>query len=275
MASTDGYNYSGMSHFIEEFQNPFTDRPFIYEMEENYGSLWQFRDCVVGWSLGLSRYKGYTHVLHKESNSPAFLPFNVLEKVILVEQLHARYIVIGIQAVNAEDIELEHVHSIVVKVGDGSAQFDVEGMLTKLSNTTQEELADLLRSMYSPWTAKDAESENRRLNRILQSLTYYMARSTRSTPIATPTAIPPVAVSGVTASGSGAQSSNSKSTARPPGRASPRVRSRVEREQLESSRKRRRASIGNGSSGSGMTHVDNQGRGDAKEVPNYEKFTAI
>jgi hypothetical protein len=24
-----------------------------------------------------------------------------------------------------------------------------------------------------------------------------------------------------------------------------------------------------------MTHVDNQGRGDAEEVPDYEKFTAI
>jgi hypothetical protein len=165
-----------MSHFIEEFQNPFTDRPFIYEMEENYGSLWQFKDCVVGWSLGVSRYKGYTHLLHKESNSPAFLPLNVLEKVILIEQFHTRYIeVIGIQVVNANGVELEHVHSIVVKVGDGSAQFDVEGMLTNLSNTAQEELTDLLQSMYSPWTAMDAKSENRRLNRILQSLTRYLA----------------------------------------------------------------------------------------------------
>jgi hypothetical protein len=223
MASTDGYNYSGMSHFIEEFQNPFTDRPFISEIEENYGSLWQFRDCVVEWSLGVSRYKGYTHLLYKESNSPAFLPLNVLEKVILIEQFHARYIVIGIQAVNAEGVELEHVHSIVVKVGDGSAQFDVEGMLTNLSNTTQEELADLLRSMYSPWTATDVESENRRLNRILQLLSCYLARSTRSTPIEMPNAIPPVASSGITASGSGAQESNSRSTARPPGRATPRV----------------------------------------------------
>jgi hypothetical protein len=41
----------------------------------------------------------------------------------------------GIQAVNAEGVELEHVYSIVVKVGDGSAQFDMEGMLTNLSNT--------------------------------------------------------------------------------------------------------------------------------------------
>jgi hypothetical protein len=275
MASTNGYNYSRMSHFIEEFQNPFIDRPFISEMEESYGSLWKFRDCVVGWSLGVSRYKGYTHLLHKESNSPAFLPLNVLEKVILIEQFHARYIVIGIQVVNAEGVELEHVYSIVVKVGDGSTQFDVEGMLTNLSNIAQEELADLLRSMYSPWTATDAELENRRLNQILQSLLRYLARSTRRTPMATPTVIPPVAASGVTASGSGAHASNSRSTARPPGHASPRVRNRVEGEQPESSRKRWRASTGAGSSRSGMTHVDNQGRGDAKEVPDYEKFTAI
>ena len=130
MASTDGYDYSRMSHFIEEFQILFTDRPFISEMEENYKSLWQFKDCVVGWNLGVSQYKGYIHLLHKESNSPAFLPLNVLEKIILIEQFHARYIVIGILAINAEGIKLEHVHSIVVKVGDGSAQFDVEGMLT-------------------------------------------------------------------------------------------------------------------------------------------------
>jgi hypothetical protein len=275
MASTEAYNYSGMSHFIEEFQTPFTDRPFISEMVENYGTLWKFRDCVVGWSLGVSRYKGFTHILHKESNSPAFLPLNVLEKVILIEQFHSMYIVIGIQAVNAEGAELDHVHSIIVKVGDGSAQFDVEGLLTNLSNTAQEELADLLRSMYSPWTATDAESENRRLNRILQSLSRYLARSTRRTPMATPTIIPPVAASGITASGSGAQASNSRSTARPPGRASPRVRSQVEGEQPESSRKRRRVSTGAGSSGSSMTHIDNQGQGDAEEAPNYEKFTAI
>jgi hypothetical protein len=104
MASTDGYDYSGMSHFIEEFQNSFTERPFISKMEENYGYLWQFRDCVVGWSLGISRYKGYTHLLHKESNSPTFLSINVLEKVILIEQFHGRYIVIGIEAVNAESM---------------------------------------------------------------------------------------------------------------------------------------------------------------------------
>ena len=83
MASTEGYVYSEMSYFIEEFQNQFTDRPFIFEMDENYGFLWQ--DCVVGWRLGVSRYKEYTHLHHKESNSPTFLPLNVLEKVIRIE----------------------------------------------------------------------------------------------------------------------------------------------------------------------------------------------
>ena len=57
---------------------------------------------------------------------------------------------IGIQAVNVEGVELEHVHFIVVKVGDGSAQFDVDKMLKNLSNTMQEELADLFWPKYSP-----------------------------------------------------------------------------------------------------------------------------
>jgi hypothetical protein len=46
MAYSDGYDYSSMTHFIEEFRNPFLDRPFITEMEENYGMLWQFKSCV-------------------------------------------------------------------------------------------------------------------------------------------------------------------------------------------------------------------------------------
>jgi hypothetical protein len=62
------------------------------------------------------------------------LSLNVLEKVILIEQFHGQYIVIGIQAVSTDGIELDHVHSIVVKVRAGRAQFDVAGMLENLSN---------------------------------------------------------------------------------------------------------------------------------------------
>ena len=75
MAIFEGYDYSAMSPFIEEFQNPFSDRPFTIELEENYGSLWQLKKCVIGlWTLGVSRHNGHVHLLHKEANSPAFLP---------------------------------------------------------------------------------------------------------------------------------------------------------------------------------------------------------
>ena len=69
--------------------------------------------------------------------------------------------------------------------------------------------------------------------------------------------------------------SNSRSFTHPPGRTSPRVRSRVEVEQPKSARKRQKALIGSVNSGSGMMHVDNQGQGNAEEVLDYEKFTAI
>jgi hypothetical protein len=88
MANSNGYDYLGMFHFIEELQKLFPDTPFITETEENCGLLWQFEDCVVGWILGVSCYKGYAHLLYKESNFPKFLPPNVLEKVISIEQFH-------------------------------------------------------------------------------------------------------------------------------------------------------------------------------------------
>jgi hypothetical protein len=69
------------------------------------------------------------------------------------------------------------------------------------------------------------------------------------------------------------QASNSRSTARPIGRATPRVWSRIQDEQPKSSRKRRRSSADTGSSGSSLTHIDNRGGGDVQEVPDYEKFT--
>jgi hypothetical protein len=274
MAYMDGYDYSSMSHFIEEFRNPFSDRPFITKIEENYGMLWQFNDCVDRWMLGVSRYKGCAHLLHKKPNSPTFLPLNISEKVMFVEQFHNEYIVIGIQAVDTAGGEIAHVHSIVVKSGEGSAHFDVDGMLENLSSTGQQELADILHPKYSPWTAMDVESENRRLNQILQILTSYLVRLA-STPTAAPRGgVPLLGVSAVTTSRSGAQASNSRSTAHRSGRATPRVRSRVTTEETEPARKRRRSSTGAGSSGSGLTHVDNQGRRDVEEVPEFEKFTA-
>jgi hypothetical protein len=194
----------------------------------------------------------------------------VLEKVILMEKFHGQYIVIGIQAVTPEGSELEHVHSIVVNIG--GVQFDVDGMSNNLSSTGQGELVELLRLKYSPWTATDVDSESRRLNQILQMLTRYLARPARSASAVPRPGVIPVEASHVIASGSRAQASNSRSTARLSGRATPRVRSRIQEEQPKSSRKRRRSSAGVGSSGSGLTHIELRGRGEVEDVLDYEKF---
>jgi hypothetical protein len=180
--------------------------------------------------------------------------------------------VIGIQAITPEGSELEHVHSVVVKVGGGCAQFNIDGMLNNLSSSCQRELAELLRSKYSPWMAIDVDSESRWLNRILQALTRY-SRPAKSASAAPQPGVTHVDASHVTASGSGVQASNSHSTARPTGRATAKVRSRIQDEQPESSRKRRRSSAGTGSFGSNLTHIDNRGGGEVQDVPDYEKFT--
>jgi hypothetical protein len=91
----------------------------------------------------------------------------------------------------------------------------------------------MVRPRYSPWTATDVESENHRLNQILQTLTRYLVRPP-AIPIAAPHGgVPPLGISPATASRSGAQASNRRSTARPAGRATPRVRSRVTTEETE------------------------------------------
>jgi hypothetical protein len=48
---------------------------------------------------------------------------------------------LGLQAVNRDVIDMNHVHPIVVKVGDKRAQFDVEALME--SFTLQVDLATL------------------------------------------------------------------------------------------------------------------------------------
>jgi hypothetical protein len=76
-------------------------------------------------------------------NSPTFLPLNILEKIILVEQFYGQYLVIGLQSLNAEGVETDYIHSIVVKVGDSRAQFNEEGMYENLKSIGQLELEKL------------------------------------------------------------------------------------------------------------------------------------
>ena len=85
---TEEYDYSQSVHFLEEFKNPFPNKPFIEELEENYGKLWQFKNCVDSWTLGVCRFKKYVYLLHRESEIGPFLPLNIEEKVTVLENFH-------------------------------------------------------------------------------------------------------------------------------------------------------------------------------------------
>ena len=128
--------------------------PFIEEMEENYGKLWQFKDCVQGWTLGVSRFKNYVYLLHRESARGSFLPLNLDEKVMLLEKFYHEYIVITLQAVDARGEDTPHIHSIDAKISEvnsiGVPPFDINGLLDTLAGTSMEELRPELESKYVP-----------------------------------------------------------------------------------------------------------------------------
>ena len=94
MELVEDYDYSPSLPFIDEFENPFENVPFIDEMEENYGKLWQFKNCVRYWTLEVSRFKNYVYLLHRESNRGNFLPLKLNENVILLESFYQEYVVI-------------------------------------------------------------------------------------------------------------------------------------------------------------------------------------
>ena len=125
----------------------------------------------------------------------------MLEKIIVLEQFPSQYIVIGIQAVTHDGSQLQHVQSIVVKVGGGFVQFDVDGMLNNLSSSGQGELAELLQLKYSPWMATDVDSKSRRLNQLLQALIRFSRPASNALAASRPRVIP-IDASPITASGS-------------------------------------------------------------------------
>ena len=115
MVEEDSYDYLTSLPFITEFENPFNNMSFIKEMEENYGKLWYFKDCVRNWTLGVSRFKNYMYVLHYKSSRGRFLSLNLNEEVTLHENFYQEYVVITLQAVDATGEDTPHPHSIVVK----------------------------------------------------------------------------------------------------------------------------------------------------------------
>ena len=182
MEHEDSYNYSISLSFIIEFINPFEGVPFIEEMEENYRKLWQFKDCVRGWTLGVLRFKNYVYLLHRESSRGSFLPLNLDKKVTLLENFYQEYVVITLQAVDARGEDTSHIHSIVAKIGDSVAAFDINGLLDTLASISMEELRLELESRYVPWMYTSVESLFRKISSIYRTMSRYAARGGPNTP---------------------------------------------------------------------------------------------
>ena len=133
------YDYSATSLFLEEFINPFPDKSFLTEFHNNYGKLWTFKECVKEWTFGVSRFKSYVYLLHRESTRAPFLPLNVSEVTVL-ELFHKEYVVITIQGKTLSSEDMKHIHSIVVKLGEEGPAFDIQGLLDSLSGASIERL---------------------------------------------------------------------------------------------------------------------------------------
>ena len=172
MEQVDNYDYFPNLPFINKFENPFENVPFIEEMEENYRKLCQFKNSV----LGVSRFKNYVYLLHRESNKGNFLPLNLNEKVILLESFYQEYVVITLQAVDSDSADMEHIHSIVVKIGKGVAAFDINGLLDTLTGTSMEELRPELESKHVPWTYTSPDNAFRKISLIYRTMSRYAAR---------------------------------------------------------------------------------------------------
>jgi hypothetical protein len=46
MENTDNYDYSVTQHHLQPFENPLKDIPFLEEMEDTYGQLWEFKEHI-------------------------------------------------------------------------------------------------------------------------------------------------------------------------------------------------------------------------------------
>ena len=155
LQADDRNGHRGVLQLLSELSIPRRVRKPIPKQavfKENFGKLWQFKSCVDSWTLGVSRFKKYVYLLHRETPTGPFLPLNIDEKVTLLENFHQEYVVVMLQAVDSSGEDTNHLHSVVVKIGGNGADFDIDGLLQILDGTSMEVLRPELEAKYAPWT---------------------------------------------------------------------------------------------------------------------------
>ena len=200
------------------------------------------------------------------------MPLNLNEKVILLENFYQEYVVITLQAVDRDGADTKHIHSIVVKIGQGVAAFDINGLLDTLSGTSMEELHPELESKHVPWTYTSAESAFKKISSIYCTMSRYAARGGPNIPSLVNRSAPQYTPEGRAASQSRTQGNRSQANTNAPARHKRTTESSL---QADPSAKHRKSTPGAGSSASGLTHVDRRAGKTAESIPDYEKFAKV
>ena len=86
METQDNYDYSLTMPHLRPFINPFNDEPFISEMADAFGPLWEFKPHVQTWSFGVNWWKNYVYLCYRIEGKTTYLSWNEKEKVMLIEE---------------------------------------------------------------------------------------------------------------------------------------------------------------------------------------------
>ena len=190
----------------------------------------------------------------------------------LLENFYQEYVVITLQAVDARGEDTPHIHSIVAKIGDSVATFDINGLLDTLVGTSREELRPKMESKYVPWTYTSAESSFRKISSIYRTMSRYATRGGPNIPSLVNRSAPRNTAEGRAASQSRTQGSRSQANTNAPARQKCTTESSS---QANPSAKRRKSTPGAGSSAFGLTHVDWRAGKSVEPIPDYEKFMKV
>ena len=159
-----------------------------------------------------------------------------------------------------------------MKIGEGVAAFDINGLLDTLTGTSMEELRPELESKHVPWTYTSSDSAFRKISSIYCMMSRYVARGGLQIPSIANRSAPQNKAEGRAASQSRTQGSRSQVNINAPAR---QKRTTETSSQAGPSAKHRKSTLGAGSSASGLKHVDRRVGKSAELVPNYEKFAKV
>ena len=182
MAGEEDYDYSATLPFVEAFTGWARDEPFITDMPETYGKLWQFKSCVNSWSFGVNRFKDYVFLRHRVNGTTLYVNWNLNEKISLVECHQRHYMLIVLQAVDNDGRDIPHNHSIVCHEEDTRGTFDLDTLLAFLQGTSLETLAEDFSRQFHPWVKTNAESMARKINKIFTTLDRYALQHVEKQP---------------------------------------------------------------------------------------------